>query len=369
MALKRPDSSNEPSMAEKLRQAKIVADEVKNENPEEEDEWFSVRPNPGNFDMVVSTGCTELDLAISGDRVRGGGIPVGIAVEIYGPNSIGKTAVISEILASMKIRGGDCDFLDPEARIDKEYAKKFGIDFSEVGYGVPDTVEDVFKHLDRVISNQREGVPIGVGTDSLAALSSHLEQDKDQKGDSKDKRGQAQAKAFSKGFREFCRKIRDKQILLICSNQIRDTDYGKESPGGHAIKFYTSLRIQLTKPAQNHYITRKMKVFGIDQEVIDGIMVNFEIKKSSVAPPHRKGQIYIRHNYGIDDVYGNLQWLKSNVYGKYVLPDGKELKVTKAAVNYVEKEGLEQALREDVISKWEEIQEKLTITRKKKQRI
>src|SRR4030067_647541 len=100
-----------------------------------------------SFERVVSTGSTLLDLAISGRRIRGGGIPGGIFIELFGPPSAGKTALLCEILASAQIRGGQTKFADSEARLDSLYAKAydFAIDPNdETVYCKPKTVEDMF---------------------------------------------------------------------------------------------------------------------------------------------------------------------------------------------------------------------------------
>src|SRR5574343_1146298 len=103
------------------------------------------RKYDGNMANVISTGSTLLDLAISGGRVRGGGIPGGILVEIFGPSGAGKTVLLSEIAGAIQRKGGDIMFHDPEARLNKQFAQMFDVDIEDIAYTTPDTVTEVFK--------------------------------------------------------------------------------------------------------------------------------------------------------------------------------------------------------------------------------
>ena len=170
--------------------------------------------NKGNFDCVVSTGCTLLDLEISGSRIRGGGIPSGIIVEIFGPSGFGKTALLSEISTSGQKRGGYVRLLDPEARIDKQYSKVFGMELDKTDYERPDTVKEVFDFIFGWKPNEPpEGACNIVATDSLAALSSELEMSA--KGDKM--AGRRIAKDFNEGLRKTCRLIKKNNWLISLS--------------------------------------------------------------------------------------------------------------------------------------------------------
>ena len=100
----------------------------------------------GNFETIISSGSTLLDLAISGKRIRGGGIPGGILLEAFGPSQSGKTALLSEIAGAIERNGGENQFNDPEARLDKEFVRIFGLHIDKKNYYQPDTVSQLFKN-------------------------------------------------------------------------------------------------------------------------------------------------------------------------------------------------------------------------------
>ena len=97
-----------------------------------------------DWKQTLSTGSTLLDLAISSGRKYGGGVPGGILIEIYGRSSSGKTSVLSELCGSAQADGGDIMFLDPEARLDEEYARTYGVNLPKNAYHQPDTVVEIF---------------------------------------------------------------------------------------------------------------------------------------------------------------------------------------------------------------------------------
>jgi len=169
-------------------------------------------------DMYISTGSTLLDLALTGTRVEGGGMPGGIIVEIFGENSLGKTAVLSEICASAQANNGEVSFNDPEARLDRDYAELYGMSLNDGDY-------QRIKYVDKVFDDIRKWEPentstINVyGTDSLAALTTELEMDKG------DKMGMRRAKEFSEGLRKTSVDIAVPHKLVVCTNQIRQSEY------------------------------------------------------------------------------------------------------------------------------------------------
>jgi RecA/RadA recombinase len=335
-----------------------IMDEAESE-PEE-----IVLQNKGNFDYSVSTGSTLLDLSISGGKVREGGIPGGIIMEVFGPPSVGKTAVLSEICASAQNRGGRTRFLDPEARLDAEYSRIYGVDIDKTDYHRPDTVTEVFDLIyGWDVPDAPKGACNTILTDSLAALSSDAELS--DKGDKM--AGRRIAKDFSEGLRKTCRLIRHNNFLIACSNQLREGDFGDKTPGGKGIPYYASLRIS-TKFAKGGMITKKVKFHGKDQEKIIGITSVCEVTKSSIDDPFRKAIVYILFNYGIDDIRGNLQWYK-NVTGTttYTAYD-KDYQSMRDAINHVEKEELSEPLRQMVIRTWHELEEKFREKRKPKSR-
>ena len=343
----------------KRRPADQIEDEAESE-PEE-----IIIQNKGNFEYSVSTGSTLLDLAISGGKVHGGGICGGIVFEIYGPPSAGKTAVLSEICSSAQNRGGKSRFLDPEARLDAEYSRIYGVDLKKTDYHRPDTVKEVF---DLIYGWDVPPAPKGACnvflTDSLAALSSDAELS--DKGDKQ--AGRRIAKDFNEGLRKTCRRIRHNNALIACSNQVREGEFGEKTPGGRGIPFYASLRIRIGPPAKDKYIVKKVKIDGKEHEKVIGIRSVCEIKKSSIDDPYRKADIYILFNYGIDDIRGNLQWLKNVSGGATYNAMDKEYQAIRAAISHIEENNYEHKLRDTVIKTWNEIEERFREQRKQKER-
>ena len=126
---------------------------------------------------MTSTGSTLLDLAISGGVKEYGGLPAGIFVELFGPNSSGKTVLLMEIGGFIQRNGGEYRFQDPEDRIDKGFAKQFGFDMSSELIDLPDTVTEVFKNF-RTWEPPNNGKVHAFFIDSIAALSTNMEMKK-----------------------------------------------------------------------------------------------------------------------------------------------------------------------------------------------
>jgi len=316
----------------------------------------------GNFKTIVSTGSTLLDLIISGRRVRGGGIPTGIFVEIYGPESSGKTALLCEIGGNVQKINGTVRYLDPEGRIDNQYAQMFGISLDESNCSQPDTVTEVFQ-LIRDWKPEGEG-PHCVLTDSLAALSTDTELSKEEG----DKMGGRRAKEFSEGLRKTCRILKSKNYLLVASNQLRDTfaTFGKkqDSPGGKAIRFYASLRLETNIIG---WVTKEKSLNGKTVKRTTGVKTEITVVKSSVGKPKGTAPVTIIFDYGIDNIRDSLQYIKDNTENKvYTLRD-KSLGISlEKAIRYIEDNNLENDLREEVITLWEEIESKFDSNRKPK---
>jgi recombination protein RecA len=320
----------------------------------------------GNFETVISTGSTLLDLAISGGRIRGGGVPGGIFMEVFGPNSSGKSVLLSEMAGDVLRKGGDVRFDDPEACLDKQFAKIFDLDIDRIKYDTPDTVTQVFE-------NVRNWEPKGIGkihgsfTDSLAALSTNLEMG-DEEGD---KRGSRRAKEFSEGFRKNARILKQKNYLMVGSNQVRENQdaVNKYSPkfvstGGFAIGFYASIRLRANNPAK---IEKEISYKGMKIKQAIGVETEFEVFKNKVWTPLRKASLYILWDYGIDDIRSNLMYIK-----KYTQATGfihREMKLGKSleeSISIIENDSkLVKELKNDVIDLWEEIDHKFASNRKK----
>jgi len=343
-----------------IMKRRSLPEQIENEQPSQEERKTS-------WEVVLSTGSTLLDLAISGTRIKGGGIPGGILVEVYGPSGAGKTAILSEVLASAQARGGKILFNDPEGRLDREYSQIYGMDIDEENYKRPDTVIQAFNFINQFVSdNHRDpGDPINVvGTDSLAALSTEMEMT-----ESRDKMGMKRAKDFSQETRRSARLISNSGNLVICSNQVREGQMSQEvTPGGKAIPFYSSLRIRVgsVKKMEREIKLESKKAI----KKVLGIMSSCSITKSSLDDPYRSAPIFIRFGYGIDDIQGNLWWLKDiKKDSMFQAPDGKKFMGLDQACSYVDKEDeLVRLLREEVIKTWEEIESRFQVDRRPKRR-
>jgi recombination protein RecA len=364
--------------------SKQMRRKVSNSKPEESEKEYD-----GDFGTVISTGSTLLDLEISGGRVKGGGLCGGMFVEIFGPESSGKTVMLCEIAGGVQRQGGDVRFDDPEARLNKQFAKIFDLDTEEITYDRPNTVTEVFKNI-RKWKPDSDKVINGTFTDSLAALSTNLEMDNEEG----DKMGQRRAKEFSEGFRKNARILTERNYLMVCSNQIRDTgnSYGPktDSPGGKAIRFYASLRIKANTPEK---IWSEKTFNGQVIKSCIGVTTTFEIVKSSVWRPFGSAPVTIIFDYGVDDIRQNLQFVKKFAKKVVAEPDPKKkgkinvkaggkketnsvyyVNDTKLdvsldkSIGMVERMKLTQELKDQVIELWEEMQTKFAQTRQPKER-
>jgi len=317
----------------------------------------------GNFRTVISTGSTLLDLAISGGRVRGGGLPGGILVEVFGPSGSGKTIFLSEVAGAVQRQGGEVRFDDPEARLDSPFAKMFGLTITKENYARPDTLKEVFEAV-RAWKPKPEGVIHGSFADSLAAFTTEEEMDDN------DAYGMRKGKEASKELRLTCREIAAKNYLMVCSNQIRDVigatgnQERTKSPGGRAWEFYPSLRLRFSNVRK---LDMELKVAGKEQKRIIGIRTDIFVYKSSIWKPFRTAPVTILFDYGIDDLRENIQYIKDNtLFTTYTLGGENLSNDMNKAIKIIEKGNLEQQLREEVISLWEEIEDKFKQERKLK---
>lgn len=319
------------------------------------------KPEYAGSNEIISTGSTLLDLAISGGRFHGGGIPFGILVEIFGPASCGKTVMLCEIAGRVQQQEGSILFYDPEARLNKQFARLFRLEVDKENYLVPNTIPEVFS---QVRSWEPKAKPCVILTDSLAALSTNLEMENKEG----DKMGMRRAKEFSEELRKTCRILTQKNYLLVCSNQIRQNlDAGPwgqryKSPGGEAIGFYASLRLRCKSSKK---IKAKTKIAGKEISRVIGIETEIEVFKSSVWKPYYTAPLTILYDYGIDDIRQNLQFIKMYSGKKFYSVRGEKVGIgMDKAIRRVEDKGLEDELREEVIELWEEIESKFQSDRK-----
>jgi RecA/RadA recombinase len=323
-----------------------------------------------NFNFVASTGSTLLDLAISGKRRRGGGIPGGILVELFGPSSVGKSSLLASIMGNIQRGlGGDIYFADPEHRLDKEYAEIFGLLLSEKFkdcYSRPKTVKTLMDLImDWCKDEHPEKVLNGFGADSLAALCSDMELDDE------DKMGMKRAKDFSEGLRKICSIISAQNKLVVFTNQVRQnvTKVGwgnkEKTTGGEALPFYASLRMRIGPDAQPK-IRKELTFHSNKVSKVIGIRSSVYIAKSSVDESYREATLSFMNGYGLDDIRENLIYLKTmNHFDGYPI-GGKRIKSLDEAIKIVEEDNLMGAVKEEVIDLWEEIDSKFRIERKPK---
>jgi recombination protein RecA len=344
---------------------------------------------PLDMEQLISTGSLLLDLAISGGVSKYGGIPGRTIVQVYGPNSTGKTTLMAEALGYVQRGGGKYRVRDPEARLKPSYCKTFGVHLDQEDIERTGTITDMFEGLIGPLEEAKgkttrnktkawEPDPTKINiyaVDALAALASKMEMEQG------DKMGQKRAKDFSEGFRMISDHIYTYNILMFCTDQVRDNvgGYGEaQKPGGgNAVGYYSSLRIKLKKVKD---LVKEVKLEGMDKpdKITYGIEVEAFIKKSSIDRPFRTAPLRLLFNYGYDDIGANLQWLKAHGAMSehptdptkkpgYVIGE-KNFGSLDAAIKYVEDEGFEQDVRDWVVDIWGQIEAQATPERKEKVR-